>query len=73
MADSLIKFTSSFTNDGKIFLTACGRIISFVIKNFGIARASAASNCPLSTVLIPALITSETYAPELREKEIAPP
>ena len=46
--------------------------MSFIRKIGEIPSAFAASTCPLSTDSIPALIISETYAPEFREKAITP-
>ena len=46
--------------------------MSFILSTGGMPKAFAASICPLSIPLIPALIISETYAPEFKENATTP-
>ena len=55
---SAVSFTSviaSFTTGGSTAFIVCGRMMSFIVANFDIPSASAASYCPSSTLAIPPL------------------
>ena len=70
MEVSLINTINSLQSAGKIFFTACGIIIKLIVWAAFNPSERPASVCPLSIDWIPALIISETYAPELIPKAI---